>query len=63
MFKYFSLFIIFLFLTGGICAVGKKATTTTRCIVKQERKSIKIQQPSRDVFKTKYWIISAIFRQ
>ena len=63
MFKYISLFVILLFLAGGIGAVCKKTVTTSRCPVKQGKKIVKVQQPPRDDFKGKYWIISAIFRQ
>ena len=63
MVKYFSLFLIFLLLAGGICAVGKKTVASSRCTVKQEGKTVKARQVSQDIFKAKYWVISAIFRQ
>jgi len=63
MFKNLSLLIVLFFLAGSSFATGKKEMTTPRCTAKAEKKVLKVQQPAGDVFKTKYWLISVIFRQ
>lgn len=63
MFKHLFLFVFFLMLAGGICAVGNNKIAATPCGVKKVNKSIKCQQRQPDVLKSKYWIIAVIFRQ
>jgi hypothetical protein len=58
--KFLSLFILFLFFAGGICAVGIKSTAPIPC--KQKSKPVAVKAISKDEFKARYWVLSSIFR-